>query len=69
MSLKAIHILFVLASISLAIGFGGWGVRQYTSGAGGVVDLAMGIGSIVLAIGLLVYGKYFLKKLKHISYL
>jgi hypothetical protein len=68
MSLKAFHILFITASTLLALGFSGWGFRQYLS-EGTVVNLLFGIGSAATAVGLLVYGKYFLKKLRNISYL
>ncbi len=36
---------------------------------GQMVDLLLGIGSALSAIGLIVYGRYVLKKLKNISYL
>ncbi len=68
MSLKAIHIVFVAASILLAFGFGAWSLLRY-KGDGMVGDLIYGIGSIIAGIGLIVYGKLILKKLKHISYL
>jgi hypothetical protein len=34
-----------------------------------VLDLIFGIGSIVAGVGLIFYERYFLKKLKNISYL
>lgn len=69
MSLKAFHIVFITAATLLAIGFGFWGITEYRVGDGSGVDLALGIGSFVVAAGLLWYGKYFLRKLKNISYL
>ena len=68
MSLKAFHLIFVIASVLLTIGFGIWGINEYNHG-GPTADLLMGIGSLFLAAGLIWYGKYFLRKLKHISYL
>jgi len=68
MSLKAIHIVFVVASLILTAFFGVWAFRQYAQ-EGARVDLLYGVLSIVAFAGLLVYGRYFLKKLKHISYL
>lgn len=68
MSLKAFHIVFVSASILLALMFGVWSVMSYFEG-GPVRDLIFGIGSLAVAVGLVFYGKYVLKKLKNISYL
>ena len=68
MSLKAFHIVFITVSTLLAIGFGVWSVQTYQA-QGRAQDLAFGIGSFVAAVALLVYGRYFLKKLKSVSYL
>ena len=68
MSLKAFHIVFVVASTLLALGFAAWSFREYAN-ARGALELVFGIGSLLAAVGLMAYGKYFLKKLKHISYL
>jgi hypothetical protein len=69
MSLKAFHIVFITAATLLAIGFGFWAITQYRVGAGSGADLGLGIGSFAVAGGLLWYGKYFLRKLRNISYL
>ena len=68
MSLKAFHIVFVAASILLALVFGIWSLRSYFEG-GLVRDLIFGVASLLTAVGLVFYGKYVLKKLKNISYL
>ena len=68
MSLKAFHLVFVVASTLLALGFAAWSFRQYAN-AQETLQLVFGIGSLLAAAGLMAYGKYFLKKLKHISYL
>lgn len=68
MSLKAFHIVFVTASVLLAFGLAAWAFVSYSE-AHRITDLATGIGSFVAGIALLVYGRYFLKKLKDISYL
>jgi hypothetical protein len=68
MSLKALHIIFITCSTLLAFGFSAWAFWTYTSSRS-VSDLALGILSLVGGIGLIWYGKYFLKKLKNISYL
>jgi hypothetical protein len=69
MSLKAFHVIFITAASALAFGFGVWELMDYWSPDGHGADLAFGIGSLVVGIGLVVYEWLFLKKLKHISYL
>lgn len=69
MSLKAFHIVFVVASTLLTVGFGVWSIQEYRVGEATVASLGMGIASLVLAIVLIWYGRYVLRKLKHISYL
>ena len=68
MSLKAFHIVFVTASIILALGFGIWSMVNYFQG-GTVGDLLFGIGSLGVSVALVFYERYALKKLKNISYL
>ncbi len=69
MSLKAFHVIFITASSALAFGCGVWGLKNYFSSEGGLLDLVFGIGSVVAGAGLIVYERFFLKKLKHVSYL
>jgi flagellar biogenesis protein FliO len=66
MSLRAVHIFFISLSILLAIGFGGWEVQRYSQ-SGEMLELVAGILSFGVAIGLVVYGMYFLKKVKRAS--
>jgi hypothetical protein len=68
MSLKAFHVVFVSVSVLLTLGMGIWGLNRYFQ-EGGDLNLALGAGSAVSALLLTVYGRYFLKKLKHVSYL
>ncbi len=68
MSLKAFHIVFVTASVLLALGLGAWALRNYFTG-GATADLVYGIGALLSAVALLVYGRYFLRKFKSIGYL
>jgi hypothetical protein len=69
MSLKAFHIVFIVASVLLAAGFATWSLMNYFSPDGRLSDLLVGLGSAVVAIALLCYERYFLKKTKDISYL
>ena len=70
MSLKAFHLVFIIASIVLALGFAGWALTAYFStDGGGMWYLVAGLGSLLAAVGLVFYEIYFLKKLKNVSYL
>ena len=69
MSLKAFHLIFITAAMGLAFGCAVWGLRDYFSAEGTGRDLMFGLGSLVVGIGLIVYERYFVKKLKRISYL
>lgn len=68
MSLKAFHVVFVVASIALAVFYGVWSTQAYL-GTGGAFNLAMAVSSFA-SVGILGwYGVWFLKKLKGVSYL
>ena len=68
MSLKAFHLIFIIASIVLAVGFGIWAAIGFFQG-GGVTNLIVALVSLGAAVGLVFYERYFLKKTKNISYL
>ena len=68
MSLKAFHIAFVTVSTLLTIGFGAWAIVRYRH-QGETLLLLGGIGSLVGTVALVVYGRWFLKKLKGVGYL
>ena len=69
MSLKAFHVIFITAASAMAFGCGVWGIKNYFSPDGRVLELIFGIGAIVVGVALLIYERYFLKKLKNRSYL
>ncbi len=69
MSLKAFHIVFIVASILLAFLFSAWCMASYFRADGPVLHLIFGVGSLLSGILLIIYSKYFLRKLKDISYL
>jgi hypothetical protein len=69
MSLKAFHLVFISAASALAFGFGIWSLKSYRLPGGGAGDLALGLASMAAGVGLIVYERYFLKKLKNVSYL
>jgi hypothetical protein len=68
MSLKAFHIVFIAASLVLALGFAVWSLAGYVRDRQ-ARDLICGLLSLAAGVGLAIYGKYVLKKLKNISYL
>lgn len=65
MSLKAFHIFFIAVSILLAFGFAAWEIKGFAEG-GNALQLAGGILSVIVAVGLILYGIRFMKKLKHV---
>ena len=64
MSLKAFHLVFVTAAMALAFGCAIWALKDYWSPGGAPSDLAFGLGSLAAGGGLIVYERFFLKKLK-----
>ncbi len=68
MSLKSFHIFFIGCAVLLAFGFSLWAFQSYAA-VPGIVMLSTGIVSMLIGIGLIVYGIRFLKKLKHVSFL
>ena len=68
MSLKAFHLVFVSASILLMLTLSVWCFSDYRDG-GGTSELVWSGAALAAALGLVVYARYFLRKLKHISYL
>jgi hypothetical protein len=68
MSLKALHLVFIVASIVLSLGFGAWSLNEFFGGAARS-SLWFGIGSIIVGVALIVYCRAVLRKLKDVSYL
>ena len=68
MSLKAFHLVFIIASIALAFGFGVWLMANFFHD-GGALNLIFALVSFGVGIGLIFYERYFLKKTKNLSYL
>jgi len=69
MSLKAVHLIFVNALTALALGTVVWKVRDYLSPEGTRTDLLFAVAGLAGAILVILYGVYFLRKLKKLSYL
>lgn len=69
MSLKAFHLVFIVAAILLTLGFAVWSLMNYFAPGGRMSDLVVGLSSIAAALALVVYERFFLKKFKNVSYL
>ncbi len=68
MSLKAFHIVFIVLSTALAVGLGVWATRDFAQ-SGSWAHLSLGVASFIGSIVLASYGVWFLRKLKHVSFL
>jgi hypothetical protein len=68
MSLKAFHLVFVTALSSLAFGCSAWKFKAFAADHASL-DLVLAITALLGGVGVIVYGVYFLKKLKKISFL
>ena len=69
MSLKAFHVVFITAACALAFGCGIWEVKNFFSTDGRALDLIFGLAALGAGVGLIFYERYFLRKLKDVSYL
>ncbi len=69
MSLKAFHLIFITAACALAFGCAAWAFKDYAAPTGRVSELIYGLLALAVGIGLIIYERYFLKKLKKIGYL
>lgn len=67
MSLKAFHIFFVSLSSALAFAFAGWALPSPPAGTGEGYYGTMGLVSLALGVGLIIYGFWFWKKIKRLA--
>jgi hypothetical protein len=66
MSLKAFHFIFIFFSTLLCIGVGLWCIWVNLV-EGAPVYLAGAVGSFLAAVGLIVYGVWFYRKMKRLG--
>jgi hypothetical protein len=59
MSLKAFHLVFIVLSILLAVACAAWSFANHTAEA-------FGVGSVIVAVALVAYAFYFLRKSRNI---
>lgn len=66
MSLKHIHVVFIAAATALAVVFGAWCYAQWK--VDGTAGMLFGtFASAATAVGLLVYGRWFLVKMRGVG--
>ena len=68
MSLRAFHLLFILASITLSLGMAVWGGVTYGTDRGSVWHLVTVIGALLTAGLLAVYVVTFVRKTRDIGW-
>ena len=66
MSLKAVHVCFIILATGLALGFGFWALRDY-SASKNFTHLVLGMGSFVGAGVLVGYLVWFLVKMRKLG--
>jgi hypothetical protein len=69
MSLKAVHLVFVTLLSALTLGCGVWFLKAYVAATENKTNLLLGVLFLVACVAVIIYGRYFLKKLKKVSYL
>lgn len=63
MNLRAFHIVFIAAATLLAVVLGVWCLRLYRA-QDGVLTLVSALASFGVALALLLYGSWFLRKVR-----
>lgn len=67
MSLKGFHVFFIAVCLIFLIGLGFWGIRDFQV-TGRRMSVYLGLGSFAATIVLGAYGAWFLRKLRHLSF-
>ena len=63
MGLKNIHLVFISMAVALCVAFASWAVWMYRDLGGGLYLLVAVVAGSA-AVGLILYGSWFLKKMK-----
>ena len=66
MSLKAFHVVYIIAATTLLLGIGIWAGMDFVE-SGNKVHLALGFASVGGSIGLVRYGTWFMREMKGIG--
>ena len=67
MSLKAVHILFIVCSIALAVMMSVWSLWMYSSPLGSAWHLSAAVLSLLAAAALVLYAVKFVRKTRRIG--
>ena len=67
MSLRAIHVVFIVASILLAAFMTFWGVAMFMTERGSAGHLVFAAGSLCAVVGMAVYAVKFVRKTREIG--
>ena len=66
MSLQSFHIIFICISTLFSIFFGYWCYNEWSQ-IGGIQYIIYSLISVAFTIGLLIYGKWFLKEISELN--
>ena len=66
MSLKAVHVFFICASIILCFMVGAWSLQQYRL-AGETGSLSLAVVFYASGVGLVFYGLWFVRKIRELG--
>jgi hypothetical protein len=69
MSLKAFHIFFIGLAALMTLLCGVWALKENATPDAQPWQLWFGVGSLVVSVALMIYGRSFIKKTKGVSYL
>jgi len=67
MSLKIVHVIFVIAATLLSFSVSAWSFISFRQ-QGGLTGLIFGVSWLLAGIGLVVYGRQIVRKLRSLSY-
>jgi hypothetical protein len=67
MSLKAVHVLFIVLSIALTVMMGVWAAGMYISPTGSAGHLGAAVLSLLAGVALSVYAVKFVRKARRIG--
>lgn len=69
MSLKAFHITFITLASAVSAGCAVWAFKLHGTPEAQPWQMWFGGGAALVSLALVIYGRSFLKKMKHVSYL
>lgn len=67
MSIRGFHIIFITISTMLFLGIASW-IFMLSGMPSGIAKYAFGGGALFIALSLVIYGFFFYKKIKNLTY-